>query len=97
VYSSPSLGAAEMNKTNISAEVFPNPANNYLNVFIQPIASSNFVVTLTDDAGRTVFTQSNIQPTILYSLNVSQVPAGMYVMTIKNEMATYTQKVVIEK
>ncbi len=97
VYVSPSLGVAEVNTKQISAEVFPNPANNYLNLFIQPIASSNFIVTLTDDAGRTVFTQNNIQPTILYSLNVSNIPAGMYIMTIKNEVVSYTEKVVIAK
>ena len=97
VYVSPSLGVEEVNTTNLTVDVFPNPANNYLNLFIQPIASSNFVVTLTDLAGRTVFTQANIQPTILYSLNVTALPAGVYIMNIKNNAVTYTQKVVINK
>ena len=97
VYSSPSLGVADVTNQTFSAQVFPNPASNYINLFIQPIASNNFTVTLTDEAGRTVFTQNNIQPTILYSFNVTNIPPGMYLVNIKNSEISHTEKVVIAK
>lgn len=97
VYSSPTLGTAAVVSNSFSAEIFPNPANNYINLFIQPIASNNFTVTITDEAGRTVFTQENIQPTILYSFNVTHVPAGTYIMNIKNSEISHTEKVLIAK
>lgn len=90
-------GVAAVDTKTFSTEIFPNPAANYINLFIQPIASNNFTVTIADEAGKTVFTQKNIQPSILYSLNVANIPAGMYIMNIKNEAITYSQKVVLAK
>jgi len=80
-----------------SAEIFPNPASYYVNLFIQLIVSNNFTATITDEAGKTVFTQKNIQPTILYSLPVSNIPAGTYILSINNQSISYSQKIVIAK
>jgi hypothetical protein len=96
VYSG-TTGVAEIDPKTFSTEIFPNPATYYVNLFIQPIASSNFVVTITDEAGKTVFTQKNIQPTILYSLPVSNIPAGVYIISVNNEAISYSQKIVITK
>ena len=96
VYSG-TTGVAIVEPKTFSAEIFPNPATYYVNLFIQPIASSNFTVTITDEAGKTVFTQKNIQPTILYSFPVSNIPAGLYIMSVNNEAISYTQKIVVAK
>lgn len=96
IYTGPTA-VGDVVAADLALEVFPNPANNYLNLFIQPIASNNFTLSLVDGTGRTVFTQTNIQPTILYSLNVSAVPAGMYMLHLKNNDLTYTKKVVLAK
>ena len=90
-------GVAEVNNNTISTMVYPNPSSNYINLFIQPVASSNFVVTLIDQSGKTVFTQGNVQPTILYSFDISAIPAGMYIMNIKNEAIDHSEKVLIAK
>jgi YHYH protein/Secretion system C-terminal sorting domain len=87
---------AQVSKS-LSVQVYPNPAHNYLYLFIQPVASNNFVVTLTDEGGKKVFTQKNVQPTIQYSLNVSALPAGIYTLSIRNGEITYTDKVTIEQ
>jgi YHYH protein/type IX secretion system substrate protein len=96
VYSS-TLGTTEISNSAFSAKVFPNPASSYINLFIDPIASNNFTVTLVDEAGRTVFTRENVQPTILYSLNVTSIPSGTYIMNIRNKDILHTEKVVIAK
>lgn len=96
VYSS-TTGVAQVDPKTFSPEVFPNPANYYVNLFIQPIASNNFTVTITDEAGKTVFTQKNVQPAIQYSFPVSTIPAGVYIMNITNEAISYSQKIVIAR
>ncbi len=91
-------GVATVDAKTFSMEVFPNPATNYINLFIQPIGRPTiFTVTIVDESGRAVFEQKNIQPTILYSFNVANVPAGMYVMNIRNAVISYSQQVVIER
>lgn len=90
-------GVAEVDANSFAAEIFPNPTSNFINLFIQPIASSNFTVTVSDMSGRTAYTQNNIQPTILYSFDLTTVPAGMYIMQVKNSDISYTQKVVLAK
>jgi hypothetical protein len=73
------VGVDEANGSNLN--VYPNPASDILN-----IASSNdgtTQVTITDMAGRTV------QSTTLLAarraqLDVSTLPAGIYVVTIEN-------------
>ena len=88
---------ADLNNTTFSAEVFPNPTSDYINIFIQGVRTNNFEVTLVDMSGKTVFTQKNIQPTILYTLNVSGVPSGMYTMNITNASIAHSEKVLIKK
>ena len=90
-------GVTEVSTQTFSAEVFPNPASGNINLFIQGVAGNNFIVTLVDMSGKTVFTQKNIQPTILYSLNVASVPAGMYTMNISNQTITHSEKVLIKQ
>ena len=96
IYTGPTA-VTDIKASDLSLELFPNPASNYINLFIQPINSNNFTVTLVDEAGRIVFTQQNVQPTILYSFDVSSVPAGMYIMQLKNSDMDYTQKIVLTR
>jgi len=90
-------GVAAVKQSDLTPEIYPNPAGNYINLFIPSVLTNNFTVTVTDMAGKTVFTQSNIQPTILYSFNLSALSEGTYIMNIKNDAVSYTQKVVIAK
>ena len=88
---------AQVSQQSFAVQVYPNPTAHYVNIFIQPTETNNFTATLIDEAGKTVLTQNNIQPTILYSLNVSTFPAGVYTLCIKNKDITHTEKVVIAK
>jgi len=86
---------ADINKNTFAVEVFPSPATSYIHMFIDPVAANNFTMTLTDESGRTVMMQSGLQPTIMYSFNVSEIPSGNYVMTIAGGNILHTQKVTI--
>jgi len=96
IYTSSTTGVAA-STSNFTAELFPNPAADQLNLFMPTAAGNNFAVTITDMAGRVVFTQKDVQPTILYSFNVSGLAPGMYNLTIKNDQVSRTEKVLIKR
>jgi hypothetical protein len=78
-------------------EITPNPASSFIHLFIQPVASNNFTVILADAAGKTVLTCPNVQPTITYTLDVSHLVPGAYLLTIKNDELVHTEKIIIQR
>ncbi|XZF13199.1 YHYH protein [Chitinophagaceae bacterium MMS25-I14] len=87
---------AVANAEKISTLIYPNPTSEYLFIYINPIASNNFTVSLTDVDGRTVLMQPNIQPTISYTLDVRSLARGIYTLTLRNEEKTYSEQVLIK-
>ena len=83
-------------KETISIKLYPNPTNNYLFLFINPIAQNNFTASIIDGLGKVVLTQKNIQPTISYSFDVTNLPKGIYYLRLQNENTSYSEKVVIK-
>ncbi len=92
----PAATGIATNTEKISALIYPNPTSDYLFLFINPIASNNFTATLIDAQGRVVLTQENIQPTISYSFDLTQLPKGMYLLRLKNDSKEYTEKVIVK-
>lgn len=90
----PSTGVATL-PSKLSTLVYPNPAGDFLFIYIQPVASNNFTVKLVDMTGRIVLSQNNIQPTISYTLDVSRIPSGMYNLVFENSDITSSEKVVV--
>ena len=91
------LAVKELAKMDIVTKIYPNPASDHLFLYIQPLNSNNFTVTLTDEAGRLVYIKENIQPTITYSLDVSHIAAGLYNLNISNAELRHSEKIVIRK
>jgi hypothetical protein len=92
---SPTTGIAKTEE-KISTLVYPNPTSDYLFLFINPIASNNFTATLIDTQGKVVLTKENIQPTISYSFDLTQLPKGMYLLRLKNDSKEYMEKVIVK-
>jgi YHYH protein/Secretion system C-terminal sorting domain len=88
---------AQVLANKFSLDVSPNPATDFIHLFIQPIASNNFTATITDEAGRKVFSQKNIQPSITYTLDVSKLTPGSYILDINNETTDHAEKIVITR
>jgi len=77
--------------------VFPNPANDLLNIAVKTSARGNAQLTLAGIDGRILMQQQleidgNAQ---LIPLNVSRLQAGMYYVKIQAGTTAYTEKVVI--
>jgi hypothetical protein len=62
--------------------VYPNPANEVLTIAIDNYARTE--ITVSDFTGRVIWT-SNLQGSRQAQFNVSQLPVGSYVVSIRNE------------
>lgn len=72
--------------------VFPNPAKEELTVSLFNSSLDNETsITVTDITGRTVFTK-NVGQTNNYILNVTEYAAGVYFITVQNEIARQSIK-----
>ena len=71
--------------------IYPNPASNLLN--IDNKNGLDFTVYLNDLTGKTVYSnQSNSD----LKINVSNLPAGMYLLKITSEKNTLVKKVIVK-
>jgi hypothetical protein len=77
--------------------IMPNPASTMLHVFIQPIYANDFTIDVYDIQGRKVLSRNNVHPTIIESLDVSQLVAGEYIVKVYNNRIKNEQKIVIER
>ncbi len=83
---------------NTTVEIFPNPAQNVLNVALSSIAEEDVVVSLMTVDGREL-EQRNLslnQNQQIISLNVSDLPTGFYVVKVTNGEVNVIEKVIIE-
>lgn len=84
-------------KGDIQMSVFPNPANNNINVRVSNEQKAIATVQLIDVTGRIVSEQSNIDAHFT-SVNVSEVVSGVYMLNIKLTDGTMaTRRVSVEK
>ncbi|WP_165764595.1 S8 family serine peptidase [Flavobacterium cyanobacteriorum] len=72
--------------------IYPNPADEYINIRNSSSADvSNFKVTMFDLQGRVV----KQLDTFAERVNVSELTAGVYLITLTNGKQSYTQKIII--
>lgn len=89
----PSEYRTESNLDNAIAtwKVFPNPANDILNVTLPSLNEEKAIVTIFDLSGRMMLQET--ANAAQFEVNVSQIPAGMYILTVKNGNDLHTEKV----
>ena len=89
-----------INKNNISLEVNPNPAADFIDLKFTVTDLSSTSITLSDITGKIVGTVSNAQLTA--GLNEIQypvpgLPAGVYVIRISSDGGSEVKKIVVER
>lgn len=75
-------------------KVYPNPAQDVLNVRLGNTTSGESVVRLSDISGRLVYNTNTHEQQI--SINTSNITAGIYIIEVMNDKGRYTQKVSIQ-
>lgn len=86
---------AQLSITDVS--VYPNPAQDVLNVKWESIKNQSITVVLHDLVGKEMIRRElrNIVGTVNEELPVSALTSGVYLLSIETETGTYNQKVMI--
>jgi len=81
-----------------SLNVFPNPAENILNVNFSISTPQNILLTLSTITGQAIYTQQIDSFTGTYSktIDLTDISKGIYLLKVVGEKGTVNKKVVIE-
>jgi sucrose-6-phosphate hydrolase SacC (GH32 family) len=72
-------------------KVYPNPANEMLNINLQNNTIENCIIT--NALGQTVYNSANeINPNHKIQLNISNLRAGVYFVKVRSDTGSYTAK-----
>lgn len=92
----PASGVNELSNS-ISFTTYPNPANNYLFVYVDASASNNLTAYIFNSNGKVLHHMNNLQPTITYTFDFTNYAAGIYFLKLMNEDISVNKKVVVAK
>jgi len=75
-------------------KIYPNPTTN--KTFIELPSKSAYEINLMDISGNIIKQLETELEATTCELNVSDIPKGMYLVELKNELSSHIQKLVIE-
>ena len=77
--------------------VYPNPAEDVVNIAVKEVGNTSYNVTITDITGKVLFNNrlNNMLNNNAASINVSEFNKGMYFIMLTNEQGTSTQKLIV--
>ena len=88
----------EMKNTPLMISIYPNPANDLLNVLITTQVNQNGMLTLTDLLGHKIVDYKlnlNAGKTI-QTIDVSRLVKGIYIISLNDGNVIHTQKIIVE-
>ncbi len=88
-------GVAQVQNTAIKYQVVPNPVVDHAYIYMDAGNTNNITGKLYDMDGHMVKTINYLmQPSIAYALDMSDLPAGMYILAFEGGGKTVTEKIV---
>ena len=92
-----SLALTEIEQYNEDILIYPNPVNDYINIYLNSIANVSYIeVNLYATDGRLihekVYNQNSLKKNILYEVNFLN--SGLYILEIKNNNASVRKKII---
>ena len=79
---------------NIKYQVVPNPVDDYAYIYMDLSSVNNVKGSLYNTDGRLLKTIDYMQPSMAYTLDMSDLPAGMYMLSLQGGGKTVTEKIV---
>lgn len=76
------------NENSMTFNVYPNPANDFINIEINNNYDSNFNISIYNSLGIKVIETSNEN-----TINIEDLPSGMYFINVMTENFSQTKKV----
>jgi hypothetical protein len=95
-----SVGTAEIDADQFGLNIFPNPANDEVNVSYSLTNDASVVVTVTDLAGKVVYTSAaanNVAGAHAMKINTTNFNSGVYMVNFSANNEVSTQKMVVRK
>lgn len=92
IYESSPLGV-DNTKVNINSEIYPNPADNSMNITVP--AHSKGKIMLYDITGKIIAETAVNKNEMKYSINTAHIAAGTYMVMVQTQFAVQNSKVVI--
>ncbi len=87
-------GIDAISAPSIKYSIEPNPTQEYLYIYMDVESANNVKGSLIDAKGKTVRRIDFLQPSIAYSLDMSELPAGLYFLVLENTAEKTTQKII---
>jgi putative CocE/NonD family hydrolase len=91
------VGVAENNLRKDNIQVFPNPAQDKINISFPAEESGEFRVVLTDSRGRIVLDKIASSEDHHLMITAGNLSAGLYTISVKGNNSTFVSKIIIEK
>jgi hypothetical protein len=87
----------ELSNPSIKFELMPNPTQDYVYVYMDANSKNNLTGKLYNSNGQLLQTIEFMQPSIAYSLDMTNYPAGVYLFTLESDDSKMTQKIIKSK
>lgn len=94
VYSPVATGIKENTNQGIKFKVMPNPTQDYLYIYMDEFSKNNVKGSLYDVSGKLVRSLDFLQPSIAYTLDLTDLPAGVYSFVTEGGNEKVTQKII---
>jgi hypothetical protein len=83
--------------TDSNIQVYPNPVKDKLEIYLTEPFTGSVTLTLNDLSGRTIYRQNIPGSGTKYSIDVTGMTPGMYLLNVNSEKATFLKKVIISR
>ncbi|MCD4791067.1 MAG: C10 family peptidase, partial [Bacteroidales bacterium] len=92
------VGVNEQNENFNNLKVYPNPANNLLNISFSLDESQSFDIKLLSVTGEVVYVESinKFSGNYVNTINLSEIAKGVYFLNLTNNKGTVNKKVIIK-
>ena len=94
VYTPISVGLAPIVPSTIACEVIPNPAQDYLYIYMGVESKNNVKGMLYDATGKVVKQLDYLQPSIGYSMDIHDLPEGVYSLVMTAGETTVSKRII---
>jgi lysyl endopeptidase len=95
-YDPESTGVEEQIKTYGMIHVYPNPSDGLINLESDYHMTGPIAVKIMDLSGRILYNNSALSPDMVASLDLSEYPAGIYILEMRSKGSLFTQKLILE-
>lgn len=91
-YTHSSAGISDVRKSTIQFTLAPNPVRDFLYIYLDALSTNNIRCQVMDVTGKIEKELNDLQPSIAYCLNISDLPKGTYLLRLEAEDVTTTKK-----